>query len=610
MPDLRHALIPRDPLPNLLWRRKLWHACAKDKGLRAAVKEACREDALFFINSFTFTDDPRRSITKRPFATWPFQDTAVTAIIEGIKEGQKPNPEYKDSAFKKSRDLGLSWIFCATFAQQLIFVPDVKLLVISRTAEAVDSFDPDSLFWKIDYILANLPPWLRPEIIRKRGEPGDYFNVETGGSLNGAATVKAAGVGGRRTAVFVDEFSRIDVGDALISGLADVTNCRLWNFTSFGTSTAAARLFARSDVRKFLFMWWDDPRKNANLYRWSEEKGEIEYPNGGKLPDDYPFRKDGKLRSPWYDLESIRRTPQDMAIMVDANDSGADFQFFSEKDLEVIKTKYARPPLLEGDVVAEENKPVFVRKEGGKLKLWCNLDHNGRPPLDRSYVAGCDVAAGTGASDSVCAIYDCKTGEKVAEYVNCKIYPDPFADKVFWLLHLFTNHRQDVQPKVIWEHFGPGVSFGGKLIDLGYSRLYVRRNEDQLGKPISGERPTPGWNPNPRNKARLLNAYKQAIIDGEITERSAECLDECKQYVFKNDGWVYAAKELDDHDPSGARANHGDRVMASAMAAKLYLDEWGGGNQPAEERGVEIPPPNTLAGRRAEAGRSRRGFWS
>ena len=63
-------------------------------------------------------------------------------------------------------------------------------------------------------------------------------------------TTSAAGVGGRRTAIFIDEFSRIEEGYALLAGTADTTNCRIFNFTPFGTNNAAYKLSRRQDVRK------------------------------------------------------------------------------------------------------------------------------------------------------------------------------------------------------------------------------------------------------------------------------------------------------------------------------------------------------------------------
>jgi len=44
---------------------------------------------------------------------------------------------------------------------------------------------------------------------------------------------------------------------------------------------------------------------------------------------------------------------------------------------------------------------------------------------------------------------------------------------------------------------------------------------------------------------------------------------ECREYVFSQAGGLVHARSRSGVDPSGARDNHGDRVIADALAAKL-----------------------------------------
>ena len=67
----------------------------------------------------------------------------------------------------------------------------------------------------------------------------------------------------------------------------------------------------------------------------------------------------------------------------------------------------------------------------------------------------------------------------------------------------------------------------------------------------------------------LLDEYRAAVEGMQIINRSKRALEETLEYVFLPTGSVAHAKQSDKLDPSGAAANHGDRVMADALAWKL-----------------------------------------
>lgn len=602
-----HRRVPRDRLENLRFRLELGKACARDKRLRREVLEACRTDILFWVNAFVFVFEPRQRRTF-PCATWPFQDDAILAIVEAIREGAKLRPAYKDMVIEKSRDMTASWSSLIVMDHEFLFEPQSAFLIVSRKKELVDKpGDPDCLLWKIDFIHQHLPAWMLPEIERADLHFG---NLDNGSMMDGDTTTGAAGVGGRRTAMFIDEFSRIKEGYELLAGTADTTNCRIFNFTPFGTAGAAYQLAKRDDIRKLRLHWTLHPEKAAGLYTFDEQGNVVYLDKMYRHDPDYDFHRadrwtKSKLRSPWYDDECLRRKNQiEVAMMLDIDYQGSSYQYFSTELIDDLSAEYALPPLTTGELDYLPDTFAFERflpAADGSVKLWLTLDAKGRPPFDRTYVFGADVAAGTGASNSCLSGIDCKTGEKVVEMVSPHVSPEEFAARTLALLHWFTPPGGK-SPKLIWEMEGTGTQFGKAITQAGYANVYLRRNELTYSKKSTD---TPGWAPTPINKLVVLSVYRKALIDRAVINRSAWALEECKQFVYTHTGKIVHSDTQDDQDPTGAQQNHGDRVIADALATKLYLES-GQAAAESDQKDVAEVPPNSLAARRAAVEARRR----
>jgi len=598
-----HRRVPREPLANLEFRRKLCRACAGDKGLRRDVIEACRHDILFYFNAFAFTYDPRSAHKLRPFATYPFQDDAILQLQEAVRDGMRPVPRQKTTAIFKPRDMGVSWFCLGTFDHFWRFVPDSSFLLISRVEELVDGkANPKSLFWKLDFLQAHLPPWFPPQ--NRDRTKLHHLNLDNGSVIDGEATTGAGSVGDRRTGILIDEYSRIPLATQreLLDGTRDTSNCVIFNYTPFGTAGPQYELTKAKHVRKIKLHWSQHPKKAAGLYQWDKETEELKLLDPTyKYPFDYPFIKDGKLRSPWYDQEERERSPQAMAMMVDVDFEGSSFQFFNPDLIDDLVEEMALPAFAQGEVDylpdTHEFK-VWVRTPGGTVRLWLNLDGNGRPPCDRTYVFGADVAAGSGASNSCLSGFDCKTGEKILELASAHLMPQDFAYRTLAILNWFTPPGGN-GPKLIWEMEGPGTVFGQAITQAGYRNVYLRRNELSFSRKQTD---TPGWVPTDTNKLSLLSSYQDALATQKIVNRSEEALEECKAFVVVPPGKIEHSATIDTPDPTGARKNHGDRVIADALAVKLYLEK---ADTPKQQE-VDVILPNSLAGRRARAEERRR----
>jgi hypothetical protein len=63
-----------------------------------------------------------------------------------------------------------------------------------------------------------------------------------------------------------------------------------------------------------------------------------------------------------------------------------------------------------------------------------------------------------------------------------------------------------------------------------------------------------------------MGDYRDAIEKFACVNRSKVALEETLEYIHDNKGGVSHSRENDKDDPTGAKGNHGDRVIADALA--------------------------------------------
>jgi hypothetical protein len=580
--------VPRDPLENLRFRRFIRDKARRDKGLQRHLRECCTHDVLFYINTFAFTYNPRLTRKVWPFATFPYQDAAIAQILDCIEN-------QKDLVILKSREMGASWL-CMTVMDWLwLFHLRQKFLAVRRVGALVDDpGNPDSLFWKIDFVHSHLPTWiLDPDQVKRKRL--SFVNLDNGSTINGEATTGAAGVGGRATAMFVDEFSRIPEAAELFASTADTTGSRIFAYTYTDNANAAYTLGQRTDVVKLRLHWSEHPHKNKGLYQYDGEKKQVVVlDNGYEFSPDCEFVTDGKLRSPWYDAECVRRAnPRDVAMNLDIDPQGSMYQFFDRQLIASYAAKHRVRPTLEGDLEFDRDtgQPlVFVPAKGGPIKLWVALDAYGRPPR-KHYTAGADCSAGVGSTNSCLSLCDAETKEKVLEFATPFLAPPDFAAKCVALCRWFED-RCGQGARFAWEAQGPGVPFGLKVTELGYRNVYMRTNEFSYLKKCQD---VPGWVPTPANKRALLEDYRAALGTGVFVNHSREAIEECLNFVHMPNGSIEHAGTHGCQDPTGARVNHGDRVIADALAWKMAKEV---GTVQQNKPETSEPPMLSLAWRR------------
>ena len=563
---------------NAKVRRQLLWDSGHSRDAAVAIRKACAEDILFFVNVFAWTYDPRLKEGRVPFVTYGFQDDAILAIKSAIEEQH-------DIGIAKSRDMGASWIISVVFVWFFLFVDNRTFLMVSRNEDYVDkSGNPKCLFWKLDFLIKNLPEWLRPQINRSSMH---MENLENGSVIDGESTTSEVGRGDRRTAIMLDEFAAFDTNaaKAVMGATQSATYCRVFNSTPKGVGNSFYDVMHRLEgVERLRLHWSSHPLKNKGLYksrdgkveRLDDWKGLVEIFEDGKkktvlFPDEYPFRLDGHLRSPWYDRECDRcASPQEIAQELDIDFAGSDYTFFDGIKIEEYKALYCFPPVTRGDIEYDRDTghpSRFGDNDKGRMMLWQLPDYDGGWACDRRFVVGVDVSAGTGASNSAVVVYDRQTSDKIAEYTNPNILPMDFARLVHAVAEWFNNAI------IVPDRSGPtGEIFVKELLAEGYTTIYRRRNDRKIGRPVTDEA---GVWLNPAVRTTILEQYRDAINTYKVINRSRTAMDECLQFIRRKDGSIEHQASAYATDPSNARTAHGDIAIADALATMELIEGTG-----------------------------------
>lgn len=543
-PDDWYRLVPKSLLENAHYRQFLLQEAHSNKDLQKLLRKICSQSPLFWINSFIWGLDPRdvNAGAMTPFVTFHCQDVAISTINRCIYP--PPGSKQSDVLIQKSRDMGATWICCLLALHSWQFNEDRHdIFTLSWKKELVDGGDK-SIFGKIDLALEIQPNWLLPEGFNKRCRSDcNLYNPQTQATITGEGTSGKAGTGGRFRFGFFDEFPMVEHAEEVYIKSRDTTNCRIFNGTHKGNHTEFYRLSKHTKIVQVRLHWSDHPWKAEGLYTGS----------------------DGKLRSPWYDLECEVRGYNRKAIAqeLDIDPTGSGDIFFDGAEINRLIELYAREPSYKGEL----HKRIFGNIPPYRLLLWCKLDANGLPPVG-SYGIGCDVAEGVQGSSSTpsCAsVVNLLTGEKVGQFVSRDLPPEAFADYVTDLARWF--HMASVN----WEDRGPGLRFKKQMMEVrGYTHVYIQPKKNYRvawGKPAE----TFGFNITQENKRYMLTAYRAALSTGRFLNHSKEALEETLQYIYDKEKVTHSG-EFRKNDPLQLGINHGDLVVADALA-NLFLDD-------------------------------------
>lgn len=546
----------------MLARKRILQAGSNE---RAFWLEACsqgKDGLILWANAFGFIAEPRSKIVTGemsgmhvfPWITWPIQDKALGAIYDAIKQEH-------DLLIEKSRDMGATIDGLAVFLWFWLFHDHSLFLCSSRKEEYVDKAgEPKALFWKLDFMLDHLPEWMIPRFIRTHLH---LRNLDNGSVISGESTNPDMGRGDRRKALLLDEFAAVPDAAAVLAATADTADCRLFNSTPRGAGNydefgnlrgnAFAALRHSGRVKLFRLHWSDHP-----------VKGE------GKVKIDDPATGGKKWTSPWYMGECKRRVSKvEIAQELDINYAGAGDMFFDAEILAKMRMSGScvAPRRAELDYTVETIKAGAEYKitlggltytPDGKLSIW-------EEPGEDNYAGFADISGGTGTSNSNLHVASVSRHIQVASLLTPFLSPERFAQYAVAVSMWYAGQTDGLL--LGWEANGLGNIFGMEVWRLHYWHVLGNIDQSLPWHPVGGNKI--GWHSSPEKKLNFLADFRSALARGEYTVRDKTLIDELECYVNYEAGGVGPSELVSES--GGARAAHGDRVIAGA-GVRLCID--------------------------------------
>ena len=240
----------------------------KQLNMLAMLRQHYRDNPWDFIDHWGVTFDPRNLerglLAQIPFVLWPKQVEFLQWLYGMWRSGER-------GLVEKSRDCGVTWLCVGFHIALWLFHDGYAGGFGSRKEDLVDrKGDPDSIFEKVRFFLANIPSEFLPRgfSLREHSAHMRLVNPETGASITGEGGDQI-GRGGRKSIYLVDEAAFIEHQELADAALSQNTNCQIDISTPNGNGNPFYKKRMRfNGTRKvFIFDWRDDPRKDDDWYQ-------------------------------------------------------------------------------------------------------------------------------------------------------------------------------------------------------------------------------------------------------------------------------------------------------------------------------------------------------
>lgn len=290
-----------DERDNLLDRVAWLSKAIQKPELRAIGYELCKNDILFWVNMFCYTYNPRKIPSTVPFITYKYEDELILELADRVKN-------QKDILVDKSRDMGVTWCVLLVFTWYWQFHGEGQdFLVGSRKEQYIDVMgNMDTLIEKVRFLIRNQPSWLRPKGFdwKTHSNYMKIVNPVTKATITGEATNNNFSRGGRRRAIFFDEFAFWECDSAAWRASADSTNCRVVVSTPCGLNNQFAKLRFSGSIDTKSLHWRLHPEKNDDWYKNECKRRNFDTVEiAQELDIDYEGSELGIL-FPWAELKS------------------------------------------------------------------------------------------------------------------------------------------------------------------------------------------------------------------------------------------------------------------------------------------------------------------
>lgn len=239
-------------------------------------------DPIAFIEDFLFIHMPEFRNETKPMFLFDYQKKIILRLLEAEQSGLDI-----ELLIDKPRGMGFTWLVCAYLVWRWLFTPNWSGFVLSRTETEVDdgSADPSSsIFGKIRFLIAHLPPWILPEGYKAKGAKGTstdmklrLLNPQMGTIIAGSSTNANAGRSRRYSFIFADECFSIERFTEVWRSLQSVARVKV-----FGSTVKPGRVFKEfkdlieSQGGYISLSWKDHPFKDEEWYQEQVKKAEFD----------------------------------------------------------------------------------------------------------------------------------------------------------------------------------------------------------------------------------------------------------------------------------------------------------------------------------------------
>lgn len=170
------------------------------------ITNLAANDVFFFFNVCLWTYDPRpeHAPADKPFCTFPRQDDYLR-WLNRMYESEGNVAGFGD----KARDVGCSYLTIGWDVHHWLFHESFNAHLGSRKEELVEKRgNPDTLFFKADYMIRNLPTWMHPRgfKIEENHRHMIIDRPDNGNTITGESANPDFGRGGRYSHITLDEF--------------------------------------------------------------------------------------------------------------------------------------------------------------------------------------------------------------------------------------------------------------------------------------------------------------------------------------------------------------------------------------------------------------------
>lgn len=555
---------PKEIGANLRYRGDILTACERDDSLAGVVRTLFQKDILYAFNVWFWVYEVRSKEKSLPFVTWAFQDEYILSLNEAIETGENVFTD-------KSRDMGVTYMVLYVMLWRWMTKKGEDFRIGSRKEEYVDkSGDMDSLFEKMRYNLKRIPLFLQPQgfDLRKHSTYMKFLNPEFGNSIVGEATNRDFARGGRKKAVFFDEFQAWEMATEAWRSASDATRCKIAVGTPQGSGNKFAELSRTTEIKvKHHLLWMKHPLKAVTSPEYAEKIKDQLHADQSVAPLGCFVDKGGKIRSEWYDNECTRRTSEDVAENLDCNYLTTGRPVF-DTELCNLKMLQAKEPVKVGDLYWKvrplyddygtctnrgEVEAGFSENRNGLLKLWKEPEVG----WENGYCISADVAEGLAQGDYSSATVlkrfaDDFTPEIVAT-IHCKLRSEEYAQEL-WKLAVWYG-RCYVAP----ERTGLGLSVVNQLAE-SYDRIYFKEVMTK-GEPRTTDKL--GWDTTSHSKPIIVSNLSRMISENSFIDPDEFFWKETLTFV-NDDG------SLEAQGKSRGDKCYDDRVMDRAILLWIH----------------------------------------